>query len=124
MVRTKVGGQKPEYTCSFCGKKQAECKKLIAGPGVFICDECTDLCNEIIGEESSGKAPTPLERPERTEAQEIERMVGLHSSKEQVDREVAAAVRGLRGRGVTWTRIGESLGMTRQSAWEKYSGED
>ena len=39
------------YRCSFCGKNQEEVKKLIAGPTVFICDECIALCNEIIVEE-------------------------------------------------------------------------
>ena len=38
--------------CSFCGKNQTEVKKLIAGPSVFICDECVDLCNDIIVEEN------------------------------------------------------------------------
>ena len=38
--------------CSFCGKSQREVKKLIAGPTVYICDECIDLCNDIIAEES------------------------------------------------------------------------
>ncbi len=55
--------------CSFCGKSQHEVRKLIAGPSVFICDECVDLCNDIISEEiqenaaasSSGKLPTPEE---------------------------------------------------------------
>ena len=37
--------------CSFCGKSHKQVKKLIAGPGVYICDECIDLCNEIIEEE-------------------------------------------------------------------------
>ena len=37
--------------CSFCGKTQDQVKKLIAGPGVYICDECVDLCNEILDEE-------------------------------------------------------------------------
>ncbi|MFA5632837.1 MAG: ClpX C4-type zinc finger protein, partial [Porticoccaceae bacterium] len=37
--------------CSFCGKSQHEVRKLIAGPSVFICDECVDLCNDIISEE-------------------------------------------------------------------------
>jgi ATP-dependent Clp protease ATP-binding subunit ClpX len=41
--------------CSFCGKSQRQVKKLIAGPGVYICDECIDLCNEIIEEELSGE---------------------------------------------------------------------
>ncbi|MDC0411533.1 AAA family ATPase, partial [Luminiphilus sp.] len=55
--------------CSFCGKSQNEVRKLIAGPSVFICDECVDLCNDIIREEiqesssdeGSGKLPIPAE---------------------------------------------------------------
>ena len=55
--------------CSFCGKSQKQVRKLIAGPGVYICDECIELCNEIIEEEllavdpaeSSAKLPKPYE---------------------------------------------------------------
>ncbi|HEX6634234.1 MAG TPA: ATP-dependent Clp protease ATP-binding subunit ClpX [Usitatibacter sp.] len=50
----KVGGEKLLY-CSFCGKSQHEVRKLIAGPSVFICDECIDLCNDIIREEASAE---------------------------------------------------------------------
>ena len=39
--------------CSFCGKNQSEVKKLIAGPSVYICDECVSLCNDIIKEDLS-----------------------------------------------------------------------
>ncbi|MFD1504566.1 ATP-dependent Clp protease ATP-binding subunit ClpX [Georgenia yuyongxinii] len=49
MVRTGEGADL--LKCSFCGKSQKQVKKLIAGPGVYICDECIDLCNEIIDEE-------------------------------------------------------------------------
>jgi ATP-dependent Clp protease ATP-binding subunit ClpX len=56
--------------CSFCGKSQHEVRKLIAGPSVFVCDECVELCNDIIREESeeledqdsqSSRYPTPQE---------------------------------------------------------------
>jgi ATP-dependent Clp protease ATP-binding subunit ClpX len=50
----KVGGEKLLY-CSFCGKSQHEVRKLIAGPSVFICDECIELCNDIIREETQGE---------------------------------------------------------------------
>ena len=40
-----------EVGCSFCGKSQSAVKKIVAGPGVFICDECVELCNEILNEE-------------------------------------------------------------------------
>ena len=42
---------KPGLRCSFCGKSQEEVRKLIAGPDVYICDECIALCNEILAEE-------------------------------------------------------------------------
>ncbi len=58
--------------CSFCGKSQEQVRKLIAGPGVYVCDECVDLCNEILDEElfdsnSSAAAPAPRreQMPER-----------------------------------------------------------
>src|SRR5688500_2120399 len=47
----RIGDGGDLLKCSFCGKSQKQVKKLIAGPGVYICDECIDLCNEIIEEE-------------------------------------------------------------------------
>ena len=67
------GGRRGDSTkllyCSFCGKSQQEVRKLIAGPSVFICDECVELCNDIIREEVSDgtqsgdgdKLPVPAE---------------------------------------------------------------
>nr|MBA2437251.1 AAA family ATPase [Acidimicrobiia bacterium] len=55
MARIGEGGGEL-LKCSFCGKSQKQVKKLIAGPGVYICDECIDLCNEIIEEELSDTA--------------------------------------------------------------------
>jgi len=54
--------------CSFCGKSQKQVKKLIAGPGVYICDECIELCNEIVDEElGDSGAGVPLELPKPQE---------------------------------------------------------
>jgi ATP-dependent Clp protease ATP-binding subunit ClpX len=50
-----------QLLCSFCGKSQRQVKKLIAGPGVYICDECIDLCNEIIDEELTAPAQLDLD---------------------------------------------------------------
>ena len=58
----KPPGGSDQLLCSFCGKSQRQVKKLIAGPGVYICDECIDLCNEIIDEEMAPAAPVELER--------------------------------------------------------------
>src|SRR6476660_8086813 len=54
----KYGDGFGNLCCSFCGKNQREVKKLIAGPTVYICDECIELCNDIIAEEGQKEAPT------------------------------------------------------------------
>ena len=56
--------------CSFCGKDQSQVRKLVAGPSVFICDECIDLCNEIIEEELTLE-PIPEEMDEVPKPKEI-----------------------------------------------------
>ena len=70
MAEKKGTSSEKVLYCSFCGKSQHEVKKLIAGPSVFICDECIDLCNDIIRDETSSiesvtgaksDLPTPLE---------------------------------------------------------------
>jgi ATP-dependent Clp protease ATP-binding subunit ClpX len=57
----RIGDGGDLLKCSFCGKSQKQVKKLIAGPGVYICDECIDLCNEIIEEELSEGTEVGLE---------------------------------------------------------------
>ena len=69
MSTTSSKGTKVPYRCSFCGKSQEQVRKLIAGQGVYICDECINLCQEIIDEEmldaparpkqSAAKLPQP-----------------------------------------------------------------
>jgi ATP-dependent Clp protease ATP-binding subunit ClpX len=54
----KKGSSEKLLYCSFCGKSQHEVKKLIAGPSVFICDECIDLCNDIIRDETTSDTGT------------------------------------------------------------------
>ncbi|MEY4753458.1 MAG: ATP-dependent Clp protease ATP-binding subunit ClpX, partial [Pseudomonadota bacterium] len=69
-------GEKTLY-CSFCGKSQHEVKKLIAGPSVFICDECIELCNDIIRDEApaadgvSGAKPSRDDLPVPSEIKSI-----------------------------------------------------
>jgi ATP-dependent protease Clp ATPase subunit len=46
--------QKTELRCTFCGKLHTDVGKLVAGPGVYICDECVNLCNDILAKESQG----------------------------------------------------------------------
>ena len=56
----KFGDEKGQLKCSFCGKTQDQVRKLVAGPGVYICDECIELCNEIIEEEFSDDVEVKL----------------------------------------------------------------
>lgn len=61
----KFGDEKGQLKCSFCGKLQEQVKKLVAGPGVYICDECIELCNEIIEEEFSDAIEVELKEVPR-----------------------------------------------------------
>lgn len=70
--------------CSFCGKSQHEVRKLIAGPSVFICDECVELCNDIIREEmqeSAAETPTHLPKPREINARLDEFVIGQERAK-------------------------------------------
>src|SRR5579871_3010378 len=60
--RGNGGGKDKVFHCSFCGKSQHEVRKLIAGPSVYVCDECVALCNDIINEEArEDKTPSPTD---------------------------------------------------------------
>ena len=79
-----IEGEKLLY-CSFCGKSQHEVRKLIAGPSVFVCDECVDLCNDIIREETQEDSPEgPIRRlpnPEEIKETLDEYVIGQESAK-------------------------------------------
>ena len=108
--------------CSFCLKPSTEVGRLVAGPGVFICDECVALCTELI----KGKpAPGPhlAQWDQVTNVEEVLwNLPRVAAAGEQVERNLTGWVLKARAMGVTWARIGEALGMTRQSAWERFSG--
>jgi ATP-dependent Clp protease ATP-binding subunit ClpX len=73
-----------QLLCSFCGKSQRQVKKLIAGPGVYICDECIDLCNEIIDEELAAPPTFELEslpKPKEIHSVLNEYVVGQETAK-------------------------------------------
>lgn len=80
----KFGESSEQLKCSFCGKSQRQVKKLIAGPGVYICDECIDLCNEIIEEEIEHAVEVKLEElPKPREIYDIlnEYVIGQEEAK-------------------------------------------
>jgi len=117
--------------CSFCGKQEHAVSKVIAGPGVFICDECVALCTKILAEDAASppSRPKPQSQPRlptwegMSDEQILEFIPKIAATESQVDHSLRAWVGQLRERGTTWERIGSALGMTRQSAWERFSGE-
>jgi len=115
-----------DVACSFCRKAPDAVAKLVAGPGVFICNECVGLCNELIALPSEQPAQEQVASWEQKMSDEdlLQHLPRVAAAAAQVEQQLTVWVRKARGRGVTWTRIGESLGMTRQSAWERFSGED
>jgi len=110
---------KPLY-CSFCFKSQHEVKKMISGPGsIFICDECVDLCNEIVADHTlNSKSPSPEELPtERL----LERLGPIEETVQGKGNQLQTVVDLLRSRKVSWAQIGAALGIPRQSAWERFT---
>src|SRR5216683_1344053 len=110
--------------CSFCLKPTAEVATMVAGAGVYICNECVALCVELIETKPAGM-PKLASWKERVSDQELlTTLPKIAAAGTQVDRQLAEWVTHARARGITWTRIGAALGMTRQSAWERFSGEE
>ncbi len=86
MADKKGSSSEKALYCSFCGKSQHEVKKLIAGPSVFICDECIDLCNDIIREEvpegaAEGEARSDLPTPADIKANLDNYVIGQEKAK-------------------------------------------
>src|SRR5215831_18435280 len=117
-----AGGSLPTKTlyCSFCFKSQHEVRKLIAGPGgIFICDECVGLCNEIIG--GRPIPSNPLSPEELPTERLLERLGPIEETLQGKDNQLQSAVELLRSRKVSWAQIGAALGISRQSAWERFT---
>jgi len=114
--------------CSFCGKPSSDVEKLIAGPGVFICNECIRLCNEILLTEQQKPSGSETELPDWEESASDEQLLDLlpriAAVGAQTEAKLQRLVTILRERKVTWARIGAALQITRQSAWERFSGEE
>jgi ClpX C4-type zinc finger len=119
-----TGGSLPKKTlyCSFCFKSQREVRTLVSGPAaVYICDECVELCNEIIARgslRSSSRTALPEELPtERL----LERLQPIEDTIQGRGNQLQQVVDILRSREVSWAQIGGALGISRQSAWERFS---
>jgi hypothetical protein len=113
--------------CSFCGKDKHTVAKLIAGPGVYICDECVDLCDQILVEQRKPVPSQPLPELGAAHEQSDDELLASLARIQAVASQAGAAlhdhVGSLRDRGVSWTRIGAAVGVSKQAAWERFSGE-
>jgi ATP-dependent protease Clp ATPase subunit len=110
--------------CSFCFKPAAAVVRLVAGNGVYICNECVALCALLMeGEPTSVPQLATWDHVTSVEAA-LAMLPRITAAKTQVEENLTGWVRKARALGATWTKIGEALGMTRQSAWERFSGEE
>src|SRR5262245_2970162 len=109
--------------CSFCGKSQHKVARLIAGPGVFICDECVGLCNDILDPPAGEpKLPVPLEDLASMPTDRLLHRLKIHGVVfEDARHALQETVDTLRSRDVSWAAIGEALGVSRQAAWDRFS---
>ena len=98
---------------------------LIAGPGVYICNECVALCLEVAPSEPDGTRPTmPVWESQADVEHVLQNLPRIAAAGAQVELTLTGWVRHARSLGATWARNGESLGMTRQSAWERFAGDE
>jgi hypothetical protein len=111
------------YRCSFCGKAQTEVKALIAGPGVFICDECVHLCRQIIKKErkpATQQVPNPLLPDYASTETLLKTLAGYNGAFERIDVGMQDIADILRERDVSWATIGQALTVSRQAAWKRF----
>lgn len=112
------------YRCSFCGKSQEEVRTLVAGPGVFICDECVQLCQAIIDKKSAAPTaqdvPNPLLPDNAPTENLLKALVGYNGAFARVDAGMQDIVDILREREVSWAAIGQALAVSRQAAWKRF----
>ena len=109
------------YRCSFCGKAQTEVKTLVAGPGVFICDECVQLCQAIIDKKpATQEVPGSLLPDNAPTEMLLKTLAGYNGAFERVDTGMQDIVDILREREVSWATIGQALAVSRQAAWKRF----
>ena len=116
-AQAAAGGAAPNKTlyCSFCFMSQHEVKTLVAGPaGIFICDECVSLCNEIIAGRPLNVKPVSSQQ---LPTDRLLRQLGaIEETVQGKSSQLQTVVELLRSREVSWAQIGTDLGISRQSA--------
>ena len=116
-------------SCSFCLKAHTDVGTLVAGPGVYICDECVALSSVLIASKPKSSTPRPVQLIAPWDAEAgLEALLAslprVSRAGEQAEYVLTQYVRKAHDLGATWAAIGQALGMARQSAWERFSGEE
>ena len=113
-------------SCSFCKKDNTQVKKLIAGPGVYICDECVALCDDILaqeadpGEEAASQARHRFQNPTAEEL--LARIEGLAGTLRGMERDLERWVTQAHDQlGITWDNLGARLGIDPSVARERFN---
>jgi len=113
--------KKRVYRCSFCGKSQTEVETLVAGPGVFICNECVQLCQAVIARKpATQEAPGSLLPDDASTEKLLNTLAGYNGAFASVDTAMQDIVNILREREVSWATIGQALAVSRQAAWKRF----
>ena len=112
-------------SCSFCGKPNTQVERIVAGPGVYICNECVALSQQVMDATTTRSVPqvAPWQQIDDVDAV-LENLPRIARTGALVEETLTGWVRRARELGATWARIGDALGMTRQSAWARFSGEE
>jgi ATP-dependent protease Clp ATPase subunit len=109
------------YRCSFCGKAQTEVGTLVSGPGVFICDECVRLCQDVVANNAGRQKAADSLLPDNAPTERLlKTLAGYNGAFESVDRAMQDVVDILREREVSWAAIGDALSVSRQAAWKRF----
>jgi len=108
--------------CSFCGKDNTEVKKLIAGPGVYICDECVGLCDDILATtvvDDEGAAARPTIENWQT-AEILQVLPAIARNADSVESDLRRLVGRLRATGSSWEIISSRLGLEPDAALARF----
>jgi hypothetical protein len=119
-----VAEREPIACCSFCLKPDTEVNRLVAGPAVFVCDTCVELAARVIRDapESSPRL-MPWDLTDSLDAA-LAVLPNVALAQAQVETSLTGWVRRARSLGATWAQVGDALGITRQSAWERFAPDE
>ena len=111
---------KETVRCSFCRKDRSRVAKMVSGPGVYICEACIALCSRVL----TGKPTAAFAGWSALNDEElVATLPAAAGAVDLAEEKLRQHVEMIRNRGISWERIAGALGVTRQAAWGRFSGE-